>query len=296
MRKLIVASLVALAVILGSVAPTPVAQAQSGDLNSLLKFLNGRSVANVQTSENVDAAIIVRYVGSAANAQIEVNAGGDIIFTEDVGSGLAADASVLETGGTGGTIDVSDANADTLGEVVDSINAEADGNWVAAIHAGLRSQSSNNTLTVTAATSNVMRPEGQNLAWDNDEANLMGFVLSENQDGRDYFTINGGLLPNPFEGKRASLFWARYNITQGTALTLTLYSVRPNNLLSGGRETVTTLYQETLTSGSETEITIFNDVGISSRFDEKFLAIVSDSGTFGAFSLLLGAGYEYDSP
>jgi hypothetical protein len=273
----------------------PGASAQQ-DIQSVNQFLSGVVVGNVQTAEDVDAGIIVRYIGSAANAQIAVNASGDILFTEDVGSGLAADASVLDLGGTPGTIDVSDTLADTLGEVVDIINAEAGGNWVAAIHAGLRTDSSTDAFLLLTATSNVMRPEGQNLAYDNDTANKMSHVLSQNQDGRDYFTMNGGLLPNPFKGKKAGLFWLRYNITQGTALTLTISSVKVENLEAGGQETVTNLYSATLTSGSETAITIFNNIGLFSRYDEKLLLQITDSGTFGAFSLFMDSGYEYERP
>jgi hypothetical protein len=292
MRQTLIA-LTAVALVLGILAPATIAQE---DLKYINAFMKGRAVANVQTDEDVAAGIIVKYKGTAANAQIEVNASGDIIFTEDVGSGLAADASVLESGGTGGTIDVSDTNADTLGEVVDIINAEAGDNWVAAIHAGLRTDSSDDAFLVLAATSNVMRPEGQNLAYDADTANKVSHVLSENQDGQDYFTLNGGLLPNPFRGKKAGLFWARYSITQGTALTLTISSVRVENLESGGQETVTGLYSTTLTSGSATNITLFNNIGLFSRPDEKLLLQITDSGTLGAFVIFVSSGFEYDVP
>lgn len=291
MRKLLI-SLIAVTLALGFLAPTTSAQ---GDV-AYLAALQGQSVASIQTAEDTgDFAIIIKYVGSSANAQVEVNAGGDLLFTEDVGSGLAADASVLDTGGTEGTIDVSDTLADTLGEVVDIINAEADGNWVAAIHAGRRTLTSTDYLLVTAATSNVMRPEGLGIWWDSDVANTVNLVLSENQDGRDYFTSAGGLLVDPFQSKRAVMFWLRTNINFGTAGNLTIYSVDVENLLTGGSETVTEIYyQGAITDGSEAAIASFNNIGLSSRKGEKLLLEFVDTGTVAGVTLAIASGYEYE--
>ena len=93
-------------------------------------------------------AMIVRYTGSAAAATVEVEAGGNLLLKEDA----APDVSIkLPTGGTGGTIDVSDAEADTMAEIVDHING--DPNWEAVLVDSLRADSSDDTLLQLAATS-----------------------------------------------------------------------------------------------------------------------------------------------
>lgn len=296
MKKLLVFA-ASIVLLLGFLAPVAFSQ---GGLKQIDAFMAGRSVADSQTAENGEAAIIVRYIGTAANAQIAVSAAGtgDISFTEDVGSGLAADASVIcPTGGTGGTIDVSDGDCDTLGEVVDIINAEAGANWVAVVHAGLRSLSSDTDLFALTATSNVMRPEGQDLNRDTTEADDVWFVLSENQDGRDYFTINGGLIPNPYRGKRASLFHLLYNLNLSDgAQTFVFYSVRPNNLVGGSAEVVTTLFAVVLADATATDVTLFQQIGISGNYDEKLVVGVQDSGATAGVTYVYAFGYEYDAP
>jgi hypothetical protein len=58
-----------------------------------------------------------------------VNASGDLLFLSgDFGSETAADTP-LEVGGAAGTIDVSDANANEIGDVIDAINLTTD--WIA---------------------------------------------------------------------------------------------------------------------------------------------------------------------
>lgn len=294
MRKLFVAFLAAVFVLGSSYAPAT--RAQSG-LQQIDAFMRGRVVAEVYAAEDTLVGMYVRYIGTAADAQIQVIVTtGDIVFTEHNGTALAADASILDPGGTPGTIDVSDTLANTLGLVVDIINL--DPNWVAAIHAGLRTDASTAGVFVTlAATSNVMRPEGQGLAYDTDGGargyGTFGGVLSQNVDGRDYFTMNGGLIPNPFKGKKAGLFWLRYNCTENGGMVFNIYSVRVNNKATGS-EAVTNLYQYTLTSGSQTILASFEDIGLFARPDEKLLMLVTETNTIGAFLLFNAAGYEYE--
>ena len=96
-------------------------------------------IRNVADDEPV--GIVVMYVGSEASATVTVSAGGDITFKHGVAAAEAVDATIDSGGDDDGVIDVSDAGADTLGEVVDLINASA--NWKAYLKDGLRADSAN---------------------------------------------------------------------------------------------------------------------------------------------------------
>ena len=105
-------------------------------------------------ADDVCKAIEILYVGASASGTVEVEAGGDILFKHGVLASEAADTSIKlpnTTSGAAGTIDVSDATADTLGEVVDGINQSA--NWKARIVAGLRTDISTDTFLVAAEAS-----------------------------------------------------------------------------------------------------------------------------------------------
>jgi hypothetical protein len=102
----------------------------------------------INGTASVGAAVAwIRYegaVGSGATLTIDATYG-DLVFTTD---GTIADTTVLESGGTGGTIDVSDANGNTLGEVVDAVNASD--NWAMVLLAGERSDISTNNFIAVA--------------------------------------------------------------------------------------------------------------------------------------------------
>jgi len=95
-----------------------------------------------------DVAMEVYYVGDEVDGVCTVavaDATGDIAFVVD-GS---ADTTI-QVGSTAGTIDVSDTDADTLGEVIDVINASP--NWRAIMKHALRADSADDTLLTMAAS------------------------------------------------------------------------------------------------------------------------------------------------
>jgi hypothetical protein len=82
-------------------------------------------------ADDKSIAMLIKYVGSAESGTVEVDSSGDIVLLAgDVGSEVSTDMP-SETGGTAGTIDVSDANANEVGDVIDAINAHAD--WIAVL-------------------------------------------------------------------------------------------------------------------------------------------------------------------
>lgn len=100
-------------------------------------------------ADDKDVAFKIRYIGSEATCKIAVDATtGDISSEAPVGT---ADANFLEPGGTAGNIDVSDANADTLGKVVNIIEGLAD--YECWFQDGLPDETSDDVLLTMAATS-----------------------------------------------------------------------------------------------------------------------------------------------
>jgi len=96
-----------------------------------------------RVADDTDVGIVVMYVGDEASATITVSAGGDITFQHGDLASEAVDDTIDSGGDDSGVIDVSDSNADTMGEVVDLINASA--NWSAYLKDALRADSSNNS-------------------------------------------------------------------------------------------------------------------------------------------------------
>lgn len=121
------------------------------DLNEIGK--NKQSVAR-HAIDDAPVSLVVMYVGSEASATVTV-ASGDITFKHGDAGSEAVDPTIDSGGDDDGVIDVSDATADTLGEVVDLINASA--NWKAYIKDGLRADASAGLLarSETTMTPNV---------------------------------------------------------------------------------------------------------------------------------------------
>lgn len=108
--------------------------------------------------DDVDVALKVRYVGSQASASITVSAAGDITFKHGAVGALVVDPTIDSGGDDPGVIDVSDASANTYGEVVDLINASA--NWEAYLVGGLRADNANaSTGSLLARTETTLVPK-----------------------------------------------------------------------------------------------------------------------------------------
>jgi hypothetical protein len=84
-------------------------------------------------------ALAIRYIGDEESATVTVS-GGDITFQHGDLASEAVDDTIDSGGDDAGVIDVSDAEANTMGEVVDLINASA--NWEAVLVDCLRADAS----------------------------------------------------------------------------------------------------------------------------------------------------------
>lgn len=280
--------LLAFLVALGLVLPIST-EAQDAYLAAVGRYVSGDTVSFYQTAEDTDVALFVRYVGSTVGTNtIEINAGGDLLFVE----GGSADASVIcPSGGTGGTIDVSNGDCNTMGEVVDICNADA--NWVCVLHGALRSDTSTDYLLDQGPT-DAGEVAGVAIEWDSDVANMVTHVVTTFDDLRDY-TGNertGDLLTNPYAGTRANVIEVDYNVNFGTAGTIQILSVLPDNRAES--ETVTTIFSLGAADNSET---LFDrkPFGVFGRKDEKLIFRFVDSGTIAGVALVSGYGIQFSA-
>ncbi len=124
------------------------------DINPIL---SPRQPVLRHVADDEPVGIVVMYIGSEASATVTVAAAGDITFKHGDAAAEAVDATIDSGGDDDGVIDVSDAGADTLGEVVDLINASA--NWKAYLKDGLRADDANaSTGSLLAMAETTLTP------------------------------------------------------------------------------------------------------------------------------------------
>ena len=131
---------------------------------------------SVSVTDDTGIAMLVRYVGSNTSATVAVAAGGDLTF--QVG-GAAYTGFKCPGGGSNGVIDVSDPACDTMGKLVDIVNASGS-DFRAVLIDSLRADSSDNTIVTIGATQ-VTRTDGLPLNIDTDVALLDSRALVSNR-------------------------------------------------------------------------------------------------------------------
>lgn len=140
-------ALAALMLLASPIAPVRAASLEVIESARANGFDGSRYVAGTSTTGSGSVAMRLRWKGSGVASTVEINAAGDLIFTTDA---TTADTTLgLPT--SNGTIDVSDATADTWGEVADEINGSGS-NWECVLVDVKPSDSSNNVLWLMAET------------------------------------------------------------------------------------------------------------------------------------------------
>ncbi len=127
-------------------------------------------------ADDGDVALKVRYVGSQASASVTVSSSGDITFKHGAVGALVVDPTINSGGDDPGVIDVSDATANTFGEVVDLINASA--NWEAYLVGALRSDNSNASAgSLLARTETTLTPKSTEVDLYNDTSKVLNLSV-----------------------------------------------------------------------------------------------------------------------
>jgi len=121
-------------------------------------ILNPKKPFAQLVADDGDTGLIVKYIGSEASATVTVSASGDITFKHGAVGAEAVDPTIDSGGDDDGVIDVSDASANTFGEIVDMINASA--NWSAYLVGVLRADNANaSTGSLLARTETTLVPK-----------------------------------------------------------------------------------------------------------------------------------------
>ena len=271
MKKIILT--LALAVVLASSAFAQVAQPVSGNIAS-------------DTAGSV--AMLIKYVGTtvgSATTDVAVAANGDMTFrVAGVASTTVNSAAVC--GATAGTIDLSTpaGSCDTLGEVVDVINATSD--WRAVLVGALRSDSSDNTLT-TFAVAAAQKAEGIALYFDSAVSLTTTIALIPETcktDIRCFMSPNGSLLSNPYAGQQTEVRWVAGFSTFATTGNFQIFSVRAFNKAGVSSEVVKTMWQEvTAATGTNKQLTQFQYFGLLGGPSEKILCRILNTGASSAY-------------
>lgn len=268
--------------------------------------------ANINAADT-SVAMVIKYfppVGGSATAITPTVAVAATSLTFTVGGAAYAGFEQPVSGALGGVIDMTDAAADTLGEVVDTINSTpvtfTTGYFRAAIGAGLRSDvMSTLALLADAADTEVGRTDlGEILYWDSsalDDDNVLFADVNKGASaliGPKNVPVNGA-----FANTNSVVQFGRANITNaGTVGDYTVYAVKENYVSGRGCNSATDCGQGSeevrviavLPAATATEIvtsTAFPQGMLASG--EKVFARVDSSGAdTSVFSLQL-SGFVY---
>lgn len=256
-------------------------------------------VSNTMLAADTSPALYIKFVGSsaiAATSTVAVEADGNLTFVYNGAAYTGFECPV--SGALGGVIDVSDAACDTLGEVVDIINADTSpGAFRAVIAAGLRSDSSNDSFLADAADTEVTTPNGEIVYWDSSILDDHEVGLWDYSIGARAF-LNGTQLPkNPFADRDTVLLYSSETITNAGNLTdYYVYAVRENYVVGGtGSETVRVMYLEASASSTNTgKIDEFLTAGgLRARGEKVFVRVYGDSADSTAIKVIATGFHQY---
>lgn len=248
----------------------------------------GRTL-NSDTAASV--AMLVKYVGTSVSAttDVEVETAGNIKFrvagAADGAVNTVAAGSLC--GATPGTLDLStpDATCNSLGEVVDVINAS--GTWIAVLVDGVRTDLSDNTLTVRAVTAGVAAA-GVALYFDSTvslHASVALLPTGCETNIRCFATPSNKLLENPIGGTYSAVRYLEGQSAFATTSTWQVFSVKSSNKASGS-ETVTTLMTAaTGATGVATNPIALTAGPVIGRPHEKIIVRILNTGASSAFRI-----------
>lgn len=271
------------------------------------QFFEAVPLNAVVTAVDTSPAIVIGYNDTTADPSIAVEADGNLTFL--VGDAAYTGFECPVSGALGGVIDVSDADCDTVGEVVDIINADqSDGaGFYAYIAAGLRSDSSNDSFLADADDTDVSTPTGEVVYWDSSTLDDSEFVLTSQwlTQAQALYDILGGyasinpenrkLIKNPYNGYDTVLLDAGENITNaGTIGNFDALCVVESYKVSGGSEVATVMYRET--GAASTSLGSINEFlnagGLRCRNGKVVVRIYAASADTSAV-FMRGYGYRF---
>lgn len=224
----------------------------------------GTSSVAGEVLEDGDTALFCKYIGTNACGSIAVDAStGDLTFTDGT-CGAESATSTFEcpvSAPLGGVIDVSNAACNTVGEVVDIVNASS--NWRCLPYAALRADDlnglSNAGSLVTISATLATGPNGLGLKYDSSvfasSTKVLASTSPSNQPSGYALLSPGGnstsFNKNPWANDQYLLSAASVRSTYASGTSLIYVYAVERNFAAAGSETVTTLWGP-VTAGATT--------------------------------------------
>jgi hypothetical protein len=276
------------------------------------------TVIPLATGDN-SPALVIKYfptqtAGSAGvTATVAVEADGNLTFT--VAGAAYAGFECPFAGALGGVLDVSNAECNTVGEVVQIINSTpitfATGYFRAAMVASLATDivSTQAWLADAADTEVNRRDLGEIIYWDRSELDDDELPFWDESKGASFFIGQRDIAKNPFSGINTQINFGRFIATNGgTVGDFIIYAVKRNYLSGKGcnaaadcgqySEVVRTV--AVLPAATNTEVlttTYFGagtENGIFAKDEQVFMRMDSDQTSSAGF--LVWSGYTYVKP
>jgi len=271
-----------LAIVALASLPAPDAYAQR-------MFPSSDPATAVLTADDTDTAFLIKFVGSNPFSSVTVTAG-DVLLKYGTASADTADTTITRCGATDGTLDVDDADCNTLGELIDSINVSA--NWRAVPVDGLRSDLVSGATLVAFAATNGSLGAGLAVKWDTSVNFEATQCLNCSRDITTYLAGRGNVLApgfteNPFAGKQAAFVVGQFTSTyaSGTS-TIQIVSSKPkfSAPLGTAAETVTTLAGFAGGATATMKELNYHPYGILGKKDERLLVRINNSAAASAIT------------
>ena len=280
--------------------PAPAVHAQSNSLPQVLALQPAKYISNQYTGITTTPWLYIKYVGTAATNSVAQTLNTSIVFQE-AGAAPASGTLKCPTGGTLGTIDVTNAACDTLGEVVDVINSSVSAagthDWQAVIGAALRSDTSQKLLNLSAT--NAAGPAGvaiyDSIATSAQPSDIP--FWGPDSLGIQYWLAPGAkrITKNPFSETDTVLQYGHFNVTNaGTVGNISVYCVvEQYNAIGNSSETASVIYLE---AGAATTVTgkideFLNAGGLHCQGGKMFVR-EAVSGAATSAETLLVTGYQ----
>ena len=240
-----------------------------------------RSVFSSVTADDGDVMIVTKYIGTQSSAAtVAVTSATALIAFTRAGAVDTTINAGATCGAVVGTIDGTDADCNTIGEVVDMINASA--NWRAMPLDSLRSDATTANVFLTAGACNAKQPDGcpvrkltATAIWNSTRAMVPCRVASCMWPG-----LGANTQQNPYKGTYTVLFSSMWFSTYGGGTSACeIYSVVPGT--AGGAETATLLW--TSASGASTVATTLGatqfPIGLIGLPDAKLVFRIQNSAS-----------------
>lgn len=274
-------------------------------------FKEATPVSTAITALDTTPAIVIKYfppVGGASGATtatVAVESDGNLTFT--VGGAAYTGFELPVSGALGGVIDVSDASANTWGEVVAAINSTpvtfATGYFRAALVGVLASDSSDNAGLADAADTDVARPDvGEIVYIDSDTDDDDTLALWDSAEGASYFIGSRNIAQNPQADTQYLVNYVSGTVTNGgTVGDFNIYGVTTKYVTGRGcnaagdcgevSESVRTILFEATASTTVNTTAAEFPYGFFTRLGERLVVRTDSSGADTTVVQISASGY-----